>query len=479
MTDFFLLNKNHSNNSIMKTSITLCFIFFLSFASNAQQKNIDSILQKIGTEKNPNIRIDIIYALYFNTIETNPASGIEQQQKVLLLSQQQKDKIGEAMALSMTGANYRQLGNTIKAMEYNFKALEMAEQTGNLKLIAVINNALGNIYNDREDFVKAIERYGVSEAAATKIKDEKIQSFALVNLGTANLLSNKLDAALSFTQRAYELCLRNNYTDYLSSILTQLGSIQGKLNNPTLAVSYYNLAIIEAKKTNYPRLFYFAYNGLAKYYFDNKNNDSSIVYAKKAVEAVKYSNFPNLMVKPAKMLLDLYENTNSDSAIKYFKLYRDANENLFSTKAIQQTQLMTLEEEIRQRELSTEKKTAAENRKHNIQYVLIAIGIVTFIILYLLLSRRIITNTKVIEFFGVVALLIVFEFLNLFLHPLLENITNHSPFLMLLALVCIASLLVPLHHKLEHWATKKLVEKNKRIRLASAKKTIEELEKNG
>ena len=47
--------------------------------------------------------------------------------------------------------------------------------------------------------------------------------------------------------------------------------------------------------------------------------------------------------------------------------------------------------------------------------------------------------------------------------------------LMLLALVCIAALLVPLHHKVEKWATTKLVEKNKQIRLAAAKKTIEEL----
>jgi tetratricopeptide (TPR) repeat protein len=458
----------------MKIIITCTIALLQIFICYAQ--DLDSVLRKIAVEKNPNIRIDIIYALYFNTLETDPTTGIEHQQKVLALSLQQKDKIGESMALSMTGANYRQLGNSIKAMEYNFKALAIAEQTGNLKLIAVINNALGNIYNDREDFVKAIQLYEVSETAASKIKDEKIQSFALVNLGTANLLSNKLGAALTFTQRAYELCLRNNYTDYLSSILTQLGNIQGKLNNPTLAVSYYNLAIVEAKKTNYPRLFYFAYNGLAKYYFANKNNDSSIVYAKKAIEAMQHSNFPNLMVSPAKMLLDMYENTNSDSAIKYFKLYRDANENLFSIKAIQQIQLMTLEEEIRQRELLSEKKLATERRKQNIQYALIAIGIIVLLTLYLLLSRSFITSTKLIEFFGVVTLLIVFEFLNLFLHPLLENITNHSPLLMLLALVCIASLLVPLHHKLEHWATKKLVEKNKRIRLASAKKTIAELE---
>ena len=48
---------------------------------------------------------------------------------------------------------------------------------------------------------------------------------------------------------------------------------------------------------------------------------------------------------------------------------------------------------------------------------------------------------------------------------------------MLLALVCIAALLIPLHHKTEYWATLKLVEKNKAIRLAAAKKTIEQLDK--
>ena len=72
--------------------------------------------------------------------------------------------------------------------------------------------------------------------------------------------------------------------------------------------------------------------------------------------------------------------------------------------------------------------------------------------------------------------MLVFEFLNLLLHPFLENITHHSPVMMLLALVCIAAILVPLHHKAEKWATAKMVEKNKQIRLAAAKKTIAKLE---
>ncbi|HMK06259.1 MAG TPA: hypothetical protein VK476_01935, partial [Flavobacterium sp.] len=58
----------------------------------------------------------------------------------------------------------------------------------------------------------------------------------------------------------------------------------------------------------------------------------------------------------------------------------------------------------------------------------------------------------------------------------LGNLTHHSPIWMLLCMVALASLLIPLHHKLEHFIKHRLTEKNKAIRLAAAKKTIEQLE---
>jgi hypothetical protein len=73
--------------------------------------------------------------------------------------------------------------------------------------------------------------------------------------------------------------------------------------------------------------------------------------------------------------------------------------------------------------------------------------------------------------------LVVFEFINLIIHPWLSSTTHDSPVLMLLALVAVASLLIPLHHRLEKWIKVKMTEKNKAIRLAAAKRTIEKLEK--
>jgi hypothetical protein len=62
----------------------------------------------------------------------------------------------------------------------------------------------------------------------------------------------------------------------------------------------------------------------------------------------------------------------------------------------------------------------------------------------------------------VLGLLAVFEFINLFIHPYFSHATNDSPVLMLLIFIGIGALLVPLHHGLEKWIIKIMVEKYKK-----------------
>jgi len=191
------------------------------------------------------------------------------------------------------------------------------------------------------------------------------------------------------------------------------------------------------------------------------------------------TNNNDFKLKGAGFMRQIYDSLHQpDSAYYYAKKEIELNQIIFNQNNINKIQALAFNEQIRTIEEEASKREKEEQRKQNIQFALIAFGIITLIIIFLLLSRSIITNTKMIEFLGVMARLIVFEFLNLLLHPFLERITHHSPVLMLLGLVCIAAMLVPLHHKLEKWTTTKMVEKNKKIRLAAAKKTIEKLEKN-
>ncbi|MFM9007994.1 MAG: hypothetical protein ACKORE_05365 [Bacteroidota bacterium] len=137
---------------------------------------------------------------------------------------------------------------------------------------------------------------------------------------------------------------------------------------------------------------------------------------------------------------------------------------------------MELQQMFREQERQQDEEKVMEDRRVNIQYAILLIGIESLLLIALLLSRSFIVHHNCVRFLGVLSLLLVFEFINLYLHPLLDDLTGHSPIAMLLIMTGIASLLIPLHHKLEHRIIHKLVEKNKKIRLAEAKKIIHELE---
>jgi hypothetical protein len=48
----------------------------------------------------------------------------------------------------------------------------------------------------------------------------------------------------------------------------------------------------------------------------------------------------------------------------------------------------------------------------------------------------------------------IFEFLNLLLHPFLADLIHHSPMWMLAMMVCIAAILIPRHHRLKKLSRK-------------------------
>lgn len=223
---------------------------------------------------------------------------MQNSQKLLFQSQKNKDRIAEAMALAQIGYNYRSFGNTPKSLEYNLKALALAQETGNEKLIANTKSNLAHNYKDQADYPKAISLYLSAAESGAKIKDYFLQLWAFQNLGQVYMEMNKIDTALMYSQRNYELCMQLHYYDYLGFTFRNLGIIQGKIGNSSLAISYFNLAIQQDYKTKSPKQLNGTYTAIAQYYHDINQNDSSTVYAKKAIAVVQNTAFFNYCIKP-------------------------------------------------------------------------------------------------------------------------------------------------------------------------------------
>jgi len=74
-------------------------------------------------------------------------------------------------------------------------------------------------------------------------------------------------------------------------------------------------------------------------------------------------------------------------------------------------------------------------------------------------------DIRVVKILGILSLLFLFEYLTLLLHPFVTQMTNHKPIYELLVYVSIAGILIPIHHRIEHWLIEKLVHNKQLLKL--------------
>ena len=166
------------------------------------------------------------------------------------------------------------------------------------------------------------------------------------------------------------------------------------------------------------------------------------------------------MLDAAMMLAALYKTTNSDSTVKYLTMGIALKDSLFNQEKIKQVQSLTINEELRQAKITEDKELAVVERKKNIQMAGIGAFIPVFFGIILLFSKRK-AKPKTIEFMGLIGLLLFFEFIELYIHPFISELTHDIPVFMMLILVFLAALLVPIHTRLDHWLKEKLAHKSK------------------
>lgn len=475
----------------MKAIILVLLSLFFSLYSYTQ---IDSFKKIIAISKNDTNKVKVHYhlsneLLYLN----NSGEAIRYAKLGLLLASKLKFENGIIATQLLISRAYRKIPNYPAAIDALLEALKMAEQAKNRKGILLCYDELYNLNQSFENYQDAIdytikmknEFYDVIKDSVTfnfsllGDEDYRPMNFFLISrLGIMYKQMNKLDSALKYSRMAYEYGIANfgEHAQYDYATPYLLGSVESKLNNNSIALPYLKKSVAIAERAEDFFMLPLIYSDLAKIYKDTNERDSSFYYANKGYIAAQRSGMRKTVMDLGFMLASLYSNVDNTKAVVYFAQSNALRDSIFSQEKSQLVQKRIYEEKMRQKEMQIQKEKEEEERILYIQYAAIAIGIIVLLTIFILLSYSFIANEIVIKILGVSALLITFEFINLIIHPYIAEITHHSPVLMLLTLVAIAAILVPFHHKIEKWAIKKMVEKNKKIRLMAAKKTIEKLE---
>ena len=455
--------------------IIFCLSVFC-FATIAYSQPLpDSVLTQYNSSLTLSARGDFLLN-YLESLSKD-SNEVNKALKILSYFKKQKDESGADNTESFIALRLCFKGDYITALNMGLSILSNCEKrkdtVGILHAFTVINLSFALAKNYEEAI--AWQKKAIPFAAA--INDESKLSTIYNNLGAVYAQALMPDSGLVYAQKSVNIDTKLKYVKHLPYSLGTLAENYLAGKDYDLALPFLRKSLYYAQLSSDPWTTAYTYLDFAQAYFGLKNYDSAIYYAHKSIELSNYMGFKETLLKSSEALYKSFEATGKeDSVNKYFRFATAAKDSIYSTEKTSNIQAISFREQLRQQEIETEKTKIEEERKVNIQFAAMAIGIVTFIILFLLLSRSIVANEKWISFFGILGLLVVFEFINLLIHPWLASVTHESPFLMLLALVLIASLLIPLHHRMEKWIKEKMVEKNKKIRLAAAKKRLKNWE---
>ena len=456
----------------------LILLFFVSpIAVFAQKQKADSLFKLITIEKADTSKVRLMWELGNAMSGYNPDSALVYAQKALNLATEINYSEGKSKALGVLAITFRRIGDYSRALKYNLQRLQLTENQNDPDNLANVLMSIGVVYRYQEEYQKALYYYYKSDSVIKKYKLDDTEYYIYMNLGDVYDKLNNTDSAFSYFSKSLIVSTNLNNDDYIGNSMTGLGHTYLKMGNYDFAGLNYRTAITHLLAANNDEVLCEAYHGLANLYIHTNNNkDSAVYYAKLSLALAKKDGFINWQLNATQLLTELYKKERDvDSAFFYLSATQQLNDSINSKERIRQVQVLSSNETLRQLEIAENLRLAQKERKQQLQYLVIAIFIPFFFLLTLLLSR-IRVHHRIIKVLGVLSLLLLFEFLLLFLHPKVAEFTNHTPILEMLIFVAIATLLIPGHHRFEAWLIKKLTHKHGSIKLKNVRLSLKKPE---
>ncbi len=340
---------------------------------------------------------------------------------------------------------YKKLGKTEICKNYLFRSLAINKRNSNIPGQIEDNIFLAKVSNyvaAKEYLQQAIDLAGSGQHVHEKIEAEKI-------LFSYMLLKESPSHMLAWLEEQAELknVFLNTGPDYMNWMLAEIYLYAGKYDSAyhyfKKAENAFNTGYDLISKKNFFSEYAWCLQQLNKL-------PEAITYYKTTVQlAREASDLPGLKSHTA-ALKELY-NRQGDykQAFYYSTLYDNYKDSVDLLSREKDIALLEIENETKQQERETEAAKEKLRRKYNLQYMLITIIVATAFVLLIMIGMFKV-STFTIRLMGFLSLIFLFEFIILVLDKWIHDLTHGEPWKSWLIKIGIISVLLPVHHFLEH-----------------------------
>ena len=433
----------------MRYSFTILSLL-ISLSAKLQQPD-PGALKKILPNSSTAQRLKTLSMLGEYYVQVNPDSALFYANWLSHEAKKNDSTRYELLALKTQAYVFSNMGNKDRSLRLLLQGLARSEASKEPRIVYVFTSNISLFYLDNKDPRNALT-YALKGLQilinANRIPDQG-RMYAII--ASIYFEIGKPDSARFYVGKAIKLEATNpDSTTTTAQVHDLQGRLEASSGKLSLALEYYRITLSE-----YRQIFFMAGVSeislrIANLFQKLGRRDSTLHYAINAHHVAVNHKLMDQQLQANDFLYHYYsEAGKTDSAFKYLEALNDVKDSLYAQDKARNIEELGFNERLRQQEIAENKRAEAEERKSNLQLAAIAIFIPIFFLLVLILSRKV--KRKMIDYLGIVALLLVFEFITLLLHPYIVKVTSHNNIFILVISVALAALLAPIHHKLEHW----------------------------
>ena len=228
--------KRHLKHLI---TLTLLFIYSVSFSQKQGQARIDSLLIQLNKAKEDTNKANILYDLSDTYEEINPDEGIKYGIQGLELAEKLNYTTLIGKINNCIGMNYDSKSDYPKALEFYFKALKKHEEDAYKKGIATDMTNIGVVYLHQSDYPKALDYYFKALKLFEELNHKNGIAYNIGNIGLVYWYQNNYPKALEYYVKTLKIFEELNDKFGVASSLFNIGNVYNKQADYLKALEFY------------------------------------------------------------------------------------------------------------------------------------------------------------------------------------------------------------------------------------------------
>ncbi|GGI56982.1 tetratricopeptide repeat-containing sensor histidine kinase [Winogradskyella haliclonae] len=345
----------------IKTSFLFFLLSLLCFNKHIEaQNNPDSTYFYVESIKSSKKNNDVVNAILYLQNLNN-------------LHKKDDNILALVYNLTYIASAQKKIGFIYEAEKTAIEAIKLLDQIEgkNNDYRIPLNNFLGNLYLDYEDYNTSLKYYN---SVLDLNNNSKNRVTIINNIGKVYLEQKDYNSSIEFFKESYLNSLNFNKKENTARALDNLGFAQSKIENPDALTSLTEAMEIRLK-LNYTPGIIESYIHIGEYYKDRNNEIKALEYANRAIEVAEASGNSDYLLNT----LSFYSSLNKDSKIlKLNKLEDSINKSnrLAQNKYASKKYAFEKQEKIANEAKLKLKDSELENeRQKNINLIYLFIGL--------------------------------------------------------------------------------------------------------